>query len=107
MPNRGRWERVFVARKQARVALDRDPGQAYLFEAPPKAPTPLRTPEPAQSSPDPYAVVERVLSLGEAAAKLGVSRTELEAMIAAGKIEALATGFTRMIPPREVERLGS
>ena len=48
---------------------------------------------------------ERVLSLGEAAARLGVSRSELEAMIAAGNVEALPTGFTRMIPTREVERL--
>jgi excisionase family DNA binding protein len=46
-----------------------------------------------------------VLSLGEAAAQLGVTRSELEAMIAAGKIEALPTGYTRTIPTREVERL--
>lgn len=43
--------------------------------------------------------------MGEAAARLGVSRSQLEAMIAAGKIEALPTGFTRMIPTREIERL--
>jgi excisionase family DNA binding protein len=46
-----------------------------------------------------------VLSLGEAAARLGVNRATLELMIAAGKIEALPTGFTRMIPTREVVRL--
>lgn len=46
-----------------------------------------------------------VLSLGEAAARLGVSRVELEAMIAAGTIEALPTGLTRMVPTSEVERL--
>jgi hypothetical protein len=40
---------------------------------------------------DPYAGPERVLSLGEAAARLGASRGELEAMIAAGKVEALPT----------------
>jgi hypothetical protein len=34
-----------------------------------------------------------------------MSRAELEAMIDAGKVEALPTGFTRMIPTREVERL--
>jgi excisionase family DNA binding protein len=49
--------------------------------------------------------VEYVLSLGEAAARLGVGRSELEAMLAAGKVEALPTGFTRMIPTREIERL--
>jgi excisionase family DNA binding protein len=46
-----------------------------------------------------------VLSLGEAAARLGISRRELQAMIAAGKIEALPTGFTRTNPTSEVERL--
>jgi excisionase family DNA binding protein len=45
-----------------------------------------------------------VLSVGEAATRLGISRDELEAMIAAGKIEALPTGYTKMIPTREVER---
>jgi excisionase family DNA binding protein len=46
-----------------------------------------------------------VLNLGEAGARLGISRAELEKMIASGKIEALPTGFTRMIPTREVKRL--
>jgi hypothetical protein len=59
-----------------------------------------------QPAPDPFGVVVGVLSLGEAAARLGgVSRPELEAMIAAGTIEALPTGYVRMIPTREVERL--
>jgi hypothetical protein len=57
--------------------------------------------------PDPYGVVERVLSLGEAAARLGLSRDELEAMIGAGKVEALPCGFTEMIPTREIERLAA
>jgi hypothetical protein len=34
-----------------------------------------------------------------------MSRDQLEAMIAAGKVEALPTGFAPMIPTREVERL--
>jgi excisionase family DNA binding protein len=46
-----------------------------------------------------------VLTLGEACVRLGVTRVRLEAMIAAGKIEALPTGLTRTIPTREVERL--
>jgi excisionase family DNA binding protein len=102
---RGRWQRVIEARQQARVALGRDPNQTDLLEAPPKATTPLRVPEPVKAVADPYARIERVLSLGEAATRLGVSRGELEAMIAAGKVEALETGVTRMIPTREIERL--
>ena len=46
-----------------------------------------------------------VLTLGEAAARLGLSRPQLETMIEAGTIEALPTGFTRTIPTRELERL--
>lgn len=34
-------------------------------------------------------------------------KRELEAMIDAGTIEALPTGYTRMIPTREVDRLSS
>jgi excisionase family DNA binding protein len=102
---RGRWQRVLEARQQARAALGRDPNQSDLFEAPPKPTAPIRTPELVEAIPDPYARVERVLSLGEAAVRLGVSRGELERMIEAGKVEALPTGFTRMIPTREIERL--
>jgi excisionase family DNA binding protein len=103
--SRGRWERVLAARRQARIAQGRDPDQADLFTAPPKP----RTTQPV--IPTPVAPTSRpseaigVLSLGEAATRLDVSRAALEAMIDAGKVEALATGFTRMIPTREVERL--
>lgn len=37
--------------------------------------------------------------------RLGVSRSELETMIEAGKIEALPTGYTCTIPTTEVERI--
>lgn len=107
--SRGRWQRVVEARAQARQALGRDPGQGDLFNAPPKRTTPHPPALPTWTTerpPDRPDESERVLSLGEAAARLGVTRPELEAMIAAGKIEALPTGFTRMIPTREVERLG-
>jgi len=43
--------------------------------------------------------------VAEAATRLGVSRRELEAMIDAGKIKALPTGYTRTIPFSEMERL--
>jgi len=48
---------------------------------------------------------EVVLSIGEAAGRLGVGCAQLEAMIEDGGIEALPTGYTRMNPTREVERL--
>jgi excisionase family DNA binding protein len=71
----------------------------------PRPRSPTRCLNRFEAVPDPYARVEYALSLGEAAARLGVSHGELERMIAAGNVEALPTGFTRMIPRREIERL--
>jgi excisionase family DNA binding protein len=104
--SRGRWERVVAARRQARVAQGRDPGTVDAFDAPPKRKTAL-LPEPLTQTPIPSGPSASllVLSLGEAALALGVSRAKLGAMIDAGQVEALPTGYTRMIPRREVERL--
>jgi hypothetical protein len=46
-----------------------------------------------------------VLSIGVAASQLGMSRSQLEALIDRGAVHALPTGFTRMIPTAEVRRL--
>jgi hypothetical protein len=46
-----------------------------------------------------------MLSLNEAATRLGLSRVELEAMIADGQVEALRGEFLCIIPMREVKRL--
>lgn len=43
-------------------------------------------------------------SVGELAVRLGVSRSELDAMTSAGKIMAIRTDFDRTIPIGEVER---
>ena len=94
-----------ASRKQARVALGHDetPG---LFDGQAIARTAIPYVEPAapprQERPS---EAVGVLTLGEAAARLRMSRSQLEAMIAAGKIAALPTGFTQTIPTREVERL--
>jgi excisionase family DNA binding protein len=104
---RGRWERVLAARRQAREALGDGPEGGDLYAEPPKAKTAspkLPAPVPIQFTPRPSEAIG-VLSIGEAAVRLGMSRTQLEAMIDVGKVEALPTGFTRMIPTREVERL--
>lgn len=57
-----------------------------------------------EATPSPHERTEHVLSLGEATARPGVGRFELEAMIAGGKIEVLPTGFTRMMATREIKR---
>lgn len=103
---RGRWERVLAARRQAHEALGRDPNSPGLFAAPPKAKTAQpKAPTPMLPTRHPSERVEYVLSLGEAAARLGISRAQIEALIEAGKVEALPTGLTRMVPTRDVERL--
>lgn len=101
--DRGHWQRVLEARKQAREARGGDLTDGDTH-GPPKAKTPLKAPELPRIG---YGPGVRVLSLGEAAQRLGVSRAELEKMIDAGKIEAPPTGYTRMIPTSEVERLRS
>ncbi len=101
-------QRVLDARSQARAALGRDPVGGGLYDAPPRHAAVVPSPLPVWSAPRPAErpdESQRVFSRGEAASRLNISRSELEAMIAAGKIETLPTGFTRMIPTREVERL--
>jgi len=100
--SRGRWQRVLEARKQARVSLGRNPDASDSY-GPPKVRTKLPVaPELPRVK---YGPGIGVLSLGEASQRLGLSRAQLEAMIDAGTIEALPTGYTRMIPTREIERL--
>ena len=98
-------ERVEAARRQAVIALGRDPDQRDPFIEPPKSGA-LSMPKVAESS-SPL-VASRgigVLSIGEAAARLGMSRAQLEALIDRGAVQALRTGFTRMVPTAEVERV--
>jgi excisionase family DNA binding protein len=100
---RGRWELVEAARRQERLALGRDQNSGDDYGGRPKPPTPL--PPPPGPTWVPSGPGVRVLTIGEAAARLGMSRSELEALIDRGAVKALPTGFTRMIPTSEVERL--
>jgi hypothetical protein len=104
--DRSSRERVDAARRQAALALGRDPDRRDAFVEPPKSSTlpPLKGAASASSPGESRGI--RVLSLGEATARLGIRRSELEALIDRGMVEALPTGFTRMIPTAEVERLG-
>lgn len=100
--------KVLDSRRQAREALGRDPEQVDLFDSPlpKKSPRymPLSQPAPELRRDESIGV----LTLGEAAARLGLSRDELERLIEARKIETvLVGGLTRMIPTREVERLAT
>ena len=95
-------ERVEAARRQARLALGKDPTSENDYSGQPKAQS--APPQPA-APPATHDAAVLVSTLGEAAARLGVSRAQLERMIDAGAVQALPTGFTRMIPTSEVERL--
>jgi excisionase family DNA binding protein len=95
---------VVEARRQARVALGGDPNQGDLYDAQPKKKSALLSASPPPVASRPSEAIP-VLSLGEAAIRLGISRAKLEKMIEAGTIKALPTGYTRMIPRREVQRL--
>lgn len=99
-------EHIEAARRQAALALGRDPDQRDSSIEPPESSsddsTPTGTPAVAPVTGS-HAI--GVLSTGEVAARLGMSRSQLEALVDAGKVAALPTGFTRMIPTAEVERL--
>ena len=99
-------ERVEAARRQAALALGRDPDQRDAFVEPAKSSSPAPPTTSASASSSVSSPGIRVLSIGEAAARLGMSRRQLEALIDRGAVTALPTGFTRMIPTAEVERLG-
>lgn len=102
---RGRWNRVVDARRQSRAALGLDQKSDDLFDAQPKKRSVAYvrlSPIPVEQRPNESI---RVLTLVEAASRLGVRRVELEKMIAVGKIVSLPTGYTRTIPTREIERL--
>ncbi len=62
---------------------------------------PIATAKPAE----PLDESVLVLSPGEVAARLNIGRDEVERMIRAGKIRALITGWTVMVPTSEVARV--
>lgn len=86
------------------MALGRDPPIVYATPPKPKSPLP-GPPGVVCAAVDPSERSVRALTLGEAAARLRLSRAQLEEMVTSGTIQTLPTGFTRMIPTREVERL--
>lgn len=98
-------ERVEAARRQAALALGRDPDQRDPLIEPPKS----SSAPPSATSANPAVASESigVLTIGEAAARLAMSRAQLEALIDRGVVEALPTGFTRVVPTTEVERIQS
>jgi len=101
----GNWERVESARRQARQALGRDPNSVDLYDGRPKRKASLPSPpDPKRIATDP-STTQYVLTLGEAAMRLNMSRRELDAVIARGQVKTLPIEFGCVIPTSEVERL--
>ena len=98
---RVRWERVEAARRQARLALGKDPDSADDYGPRPKPHSAAPAPAPTRIE---YGPGVAVLTVGEAATRLPMSRAQLDAMIAHGAVETLPVEFGCVIPTREVER---
>src|SRR2546428_13532071 len=90
-------ERVDAARRQAALALGRDPEQRDSFIEPAKASAAAASETLASDMSPVSSQAIGVLSIGEAAARLGMSRSQLGELIDRGVVKALPTGFTRMI----------
>ena len=103
----GNWESVESGRRQARLALGRDPNSADLYDARPKRKASLPpAPEREGIATDPSSI-DYVLTLGEAATRLQMSRRELDATIDRGQVKTLSIEFGCVIPTSEVERLNA
>ena len=100
---RGRWEHVVSARRQARLALGRDPASGDDYGGRPKPPSSL-PPAPGLMLVA-HGPGVPVLTIGEAAQRLGMTRAQLDALVARGQVRTLATDFVSVIPTAEVERV--
>jgi hypothetical protein len=87
---RGRWERVEAARRQARLALGKDPDGADDYGGRPK---PHSEPPALAPTRIEYGPGVAILTVGDAATRLGMGRAQLEAMIARCAVETLPIEF--------------
>jgi hypothetical protein len=93
-----------VGREQARAVVTQARGGAARRGGPQAAETyvPIaQPPEPTQ----PRSEAIGVLTLREAATRLGINTGEMEAMIERGTAKSLIVGWTVVVPTSEVERL--
>jgi hypothetical protein len=97
----GDWKKVDAARALAADALGRE---RPAPSKPPPKPTKLEPPSIRWEKPGPSI---GVLTVGEAAQRIGISRQDLEARIARGEVQTLPVGSWGMVvvPTSEVERL--
>ncbi len=89
--------------EHARAVIDQPLGDAVRRGVPPAAKyvlTPKRT-EPVHVKSEAIAA----LTLKEAAVRVGMSTSEMEAMVARGAVNSLTAGWARVVPTSEVERL--
>jgi excisionase family DNA binding protein len=88
---------------RARAIVDEALGGAARRDAPQatRFVPPTNQPEQVQARSEAIAV----LTMQEAATRLGIGRGEVEAMVKRGTVKALMAGWTVVVPTSEVERL--
>jgi excisionase family DNA binding protein len=90
--------------KEARAVVDQALGDASRRDAPQVVAkyTPMTRPtEPVQTRSEAIAV----LTVKEAAVRLGISTSEIEALVARGAVKSVVAGWTPMLPTGELEKL--
>jgi hypothetical protein len=100
-----RYQSLFkAAHRQAAIALERNPEWRDPFVEPPRLSSPA---SPATLPREPSSATGGamvVLTVGETAARLGMSRGELEALIDRGALDTLPIEFGHVLPTHEVAR---
>jgi hypothetical protein len=104
---RGRWQRVLDARLQAQLALGISREGEPFSEPPPKRQGRPEPPRPVALLSNPNLPSVDVLSVGEAALRLRMSRDELEHLIAVGRVKTVGNAYSRWVVASEVDRLAA
>lgn len=97
----GQQDKVRKAREVVKAALGESARRDHPEQRTPNAVLPAYG-KPIQPAKNESVLV---LTMREAAVRLGISTGELEAMIARGRIKTLIAGWTTVIPTSEVHRL--
>jgi argonaute-like protein implicated in RNA metabolism and viral defense len=91
--------------EQARAVVAQALGDAARRDGPQAAKFVPTTKAPETAQPKSEAI--GVLTAREAATRLGISTSEMEAMVKRGAVKSVVAGWTTMVPTSEVERLNS
>jgi len=102
MPRRKSGQRHKV--QQARAVVAQALGDAAQRDGPQVAATYVPITKPPETTQSKSEAID-VLTLREAATRLGISRGEVEAMVRRGAVKSVVAGWTMFVPTSEVGRL--